>query len=80
MDAGPPVVTYSANVTGMTYERFKANCDALHGTVEIPPHCGGFNTCMGWSYWSETQQLTRHTCRGLSSCVGYSCVLCPPKK
>src|SRR5258707_429449 len=63
MDGAAPVVTSSAIVTDMTLEKFTAECDARHGVVEIPPHCGGFNTCMGMSYWSETQELTEHTCK-----------------
>jgi hypothetical protein len=78
MDGGVPVITSSVVVTDMTLEKFTADCDVRHGVVEIPPHCGGFNTCMGMSYDSGTQTLTLHTCRGMNTCVGFSCVLCPP--
>lgn len=77
MDGAPPMITSTTIVTDMTQEKFTAECDARHGVVEIPPHCGGFNTCMGFSYWADTQQLTEHTCKGMSSCVGFSCVICP---
>ena len=79
MDGGPPSVTSTTIVTDMTQEKFTAECDARHGVVEIPPHCGGFNTCMGFSYWADMQELTEHTCKGMSSCVGFSCVVCPPR-
>jgi hypothetical protein len=78
MDGAAPVVTSTTVVTDMTQEKFTAACDARHGVVEIPPHCGGFNTCMGFSWWADTGELTEHTCRGMSSCVGFSCVVCPP--
>src|SRR5436190_2106073 len=52
MDGAAPVVTCTTIVTGMTKEKFTADCDARHGVVEIPPHCGGFNTCMGFSWWA----------------------------
>jgi hypothetical protein len=78
-DGSVPYVTSTTNVATMTQEQFTALCDARHGTVEIPPHCGGFNTCMGFSWWADTGDLTEHTCRGMSSCVGFSCVVCPPK-
>jgi hypothetical protein len=78
MDGGVPVIKSSVVVTDMTLEKFKADCDVRHGVVEIPPHCGGFNTCMGMSYDSGTQTLTEHTCRGMNTCVGFSCILCPP--
>jgi len=77
MDAGAYVIMSSKIVTGMTLEKFTADCDARHGVVEIPPHCGGFNSCKGLSYDTDTQVLTEHTCRGMNSCFGYSCVLCP---
>jgi hypothetical protein len=77
-DGGPPVITSSKIVPDLTLEQFTAECDAWHGVVQIPPHCGGFNTCRGMSYDSGTDVFTEHTCRGLSTCSGFSCVLCPP--
>jgi hypothetical protein len=77
-DGGPPAITSSKIVRDLTLERFTADCDTWHGVVQIPPHCGGFNSCRGMSYDSGTEVLTEHTCRGLSSCAGFSCVLCPP--
>jgi hypothetical protein len=73
-DAG--VITSSAVVPDMTLEKFTADCDALGGTVEIHPHCGGANSCKGMSYDTDTLVFTEHTCKGLNTCAGYSCVLC----
>jgi hypothetical protein len=59
----------------MTLEKFKALCDELGGTVEIHPGCGGANSCKGMSYDSDTHVFTEHTCKGMNTCTGYSCVL-----
>jgi hypothetical protein len=70
------VITSSTVVADMTLEKFTADCDALGGTVEIHPHCGGSNSCKGMSYDTATQTLTEHTCKGLNTCAGYSCIIC----
>jgi hypothetical protein len=75
-DSGPEgKVTSSTVVTGMTLERFTADCDERDGTVELHAHCGGVNTCQGFSYDDTTQVLSEHTCRALNTCSGYSCVV-----
>ncbi len=70
------VITSSTVVSDMTLEKFTAQCDNLGGTVEIHPHCGGSNSCKGMSYDEGTQLFTEHTCKGLNTCAGYSCVVC----
>jgi hypothetical protein len=70
------VITSSTVVADMTLEKFTADCDALGGALEIHPHCGGFNSCKGMSYDTGTQTLTEHTCKGLNTCAGYSCIIC----
>jgi hypothetical protein len=74
-DAGPPRITASRVDATVTLESFSAECDALHGLVEIHPHCGGANTCRGMSYDQDTHVYTEHTCKGLNTCRGFSCVL-----
>jgi hypothetical protein len=68
-------ITSSTVVTDMTLERFTADCDERDGTVELHAHCGGLNTCKGFSYDDATHVLTEHTCRALNTCSGYSCVV-----
>lgn len=60
----------------MTLELFTIECNALGGTVEQHSHCGGQNSCQGMSYYVTTGTLTTHTCQGMNSCTGYSCVVC----
>jgi len=60
----------------LTLDQFTADCNAQDGVVEIQPHCGGSNDCRGFSYDSETQMLLVHSCRGLNTCGGYSCIIC----
>lgn len=68
-------ITASRVVTDMTLERFTADCDERDGTVELHAHCGGLNTCKGFSYDDTTHVLSEHTCRALNTCSGYSCVI-----
>ncbi len=60
---------------GMTLEIFTAMCDRAGGFVEIHPHCGGANSCKGFSYDEGVHVWTEHTCAGLNTCNGYSCVI-----
>lgn len=76
MEAG--VITLS-ETKDVTLEAFTADCDALGGVIEIHPHCGGSNSCKGMSYDTGTKVYTEHTCKGLNTCAGFSCVLCPPE-
>ncbi|MEB2314000.1 MAG: hypothetical protein OZ928_19305 [Polyangiaceae bacterium] len=68
-------ITSSEVVPDLTLATFTAQCDERHGKVEVHPHCGGVNTCKGFSYDTSTQTLTEHTCKGLNTCGGYSCVI-----
>lgn len=70
-----PEITSSKEIPDMTLEKFKAMCDELGGAIEIHPSCGGANSCKGMSYDSDTHVFTEHTCKGLNTCTGYSCVL-----
>ncbi len=73
----PDAGTVTSSVTiAMTQAQFQSLCLSNGGTFEIMPHCGGFNTCMGFSYDAGSQVLSQHTCRGLNTCGGYSCVVC----
>jgi hypothetical protein len=70
-----PEITSSKEIPDMTLEKFKALCDELGGAIEIHPSCGGANSCKGMSYDSDTHVFKEHTCKGLNTCTGYSCVL-----
>ncbi|MCB9598148.1 MAG: hypothetical protein H6719_35875 [Sandaracinaceae bacterium] len=68
-------ITDASTVPGLTLEEFTAMCEGLGGYIEIHPHCGGMNSCGGISYDSDTGVLTEHTCAGLNTCTGFSCVI-----
>jgi hypothetical protein len=68
-------VTLSRVDHEMTREQFEEACDMADGKLEVHPHCGGFNSCKGFSYDSDANVYTEHTCQGLNTCTGYSCVV-----
>jgi len=70
-----PRITASSVVSDMTLERFTADCDQRMGSVELHAHCGGVNSCQGFSFDDVTLVLTEHGCQGLNTCSGYSCVI-----
>lgn len=70
------VITLS-ETKDLTLEQLTVDCDALGGAIQIHPHCGGSNGCKGMSYDTGTKVYTEHTCKGLNTCAGFSCVLCP---
>lgn len=74
LDAGIGV-TKSVVDPAMTLEIFTKMCEARGGTLELHSHCGGNNTCKGFSYDTGTQTFTEHSCKGWNTCAGYSCVL-----
>lgn len=69
-------ITSSTTDTTMTQASFEADCQVRGGTFEVHPHCGGANACRGMSYDTGTQVFTEHTCKGLNTCAGYSCIIC----
>ena len=85
VDAGPRdapcdvdplrMITAADAAPGLTLAEFTAMCDGLGGFIEIHPHCGGMNSCRGISYDSGIGVLTEHTCAGLNTCTGFSCVV-----
>ncbi|MEB2322092.1 MAG: hypothetical protein OZ921_06235, partial [Sorangiineae bacterium] len=66
----------SSRVVTMTEAEFRDECEQRGGVFEVIPHCGGLTTCRGMSYDTTTSTLTDHTCRGVNTCAGYSCVIC----
>jgi hypothetical protein len=68
-------ITSSRTVPNLSLEDFTMDCDDRGGVVELHAHCGGVNTCRGFSYDDSIQVLTEHTCRGLNTCSGFSCVI-----
>lgn len=73
-----PAITKTESVADLSLDAFTADCNARSGTVEVHPHCGGVNNCRGFSYDSDTDTLTEHTCKGANTCTGFSCVVCKP--
>jgi hypothetical protein len=53
---------------------FDEQCAERAGVLQFHAHCGGVNLCRGLSYDTETLVLSEHTCRGLNTCGGMSCV------
>lgn len=68
-------VTSTEIVPDLTLEDFSAMCDEAGGVVETHAHCGGVVSGPGFSYDSETDELTEHTCAGINTCTGFSCVI-----
>jgi hypothetical protein len=69
------VITATDAAFGFTLESFTALCDRAGGYVEVHPHCGGANSCKGFSYDEGVHVWTEHTCAGLNTCNGFSCVI-----
>jgi hypothetical protein len=72
---GTEGVTSSKVVPDLSLEDFTVMCDEASGTVEIHASCGGAVSGKGFSYDSDTDVLTEHTCAGYNTCAGFSCVL-----
>jgi hypothetical protein len=70
-----PELTSSQTVANLNVAEFTQKCDARGGTVEDIPHCGGLNTCKGFSYDLTTKLLSEHTCKGAATCAGWNCVI-----
>lgn len=74
--AGPVEgVTSSKVIPDLSLEEFTEMCDEVGGSIEIHPTCGGRVTGKGFSYDSDTDVFTEHTCAGYNTCPGFSCVL-----
>ena len=68
-------ITSSAVDPDMTLEKFTMLCNQRGGVVELLCHCGGANNCKGMSFDTTTMTLNEHTCKGMNTCAGYSCVI-----
>lgn len=68
-------VISSKVIADLSLEDFTLMCDEAAGTVEIHPSCGGLVSGKGFSYDSDTDVFTEHTCKGYNTCAGFSCVL-----
>jgi hypothetical protein len=68
-------VTLERHDPDMTLTRFTDACEEVSGTIETHPHCGGMNSCRGFSYDQTTQVYSEHTCQGYNTCTGWTCVL-----
>jgi hypothetical protein len=74
--ADPAAVTSSTQDPNMSLATFSAECAARGGVVEVEPHCGGLNSCRGVSWDTITHVVSEHTCKGMNTCAGYSCIIC----
>lgn len=74
-EGGASGVTSTEIVPDLSIEDFTAMCDEAGGVVETHAHCGGTASGPGFSYDSETDELTEHTCAGINTCTGFSCVI-----
>jgi hypothetical protein len=61
----------------LTFADFSDDCLGRGGVVQIHATCAGNNACRGMSFNKWSKQLTEHTCKGLNSCGGASCVVLP---
>ncbi len=65
----------SERVPELNFATFSADCVTRGGIVQIHATCAGNNACAGMSFNKWSKDLTEHTCRGLNSCGGASCVV-----
>jgi len=75
LETGPGEITSSQSIAGLTVTGFTEQCDARGGTVEVIAHCGGLNSCRGFSYDKTTELLSEHSCKGAATCGGWNCLL-----
>jgi len=68
-------VTSTKVIADLTLTKFTELCDAEGGVVETHATCGGVVTGPGFSYDSDVDEFTEHTCAGFNTCTGFSCVL-----
>ncbi len=73
--AEPMGILSTKVIADLTLEQFSEECQEAGGVVETHSHCGGANTCKGFSYDSDTDVYSVHTCRGYNTCTGFSCVV-----
>lgn len=74
-DAGGEPHLTSSQAMELDAAGFESMCDERSGRVEVIPHCGGLNTCKGFSFDLTTGLLSEHTCRGAATCTGWNCVI-----
>lgn len=72
---GAEGVTSSKVIPDLSYIQFLEMCQEAGGVVETHAHCGGLVTGPGFSYDSDTDVFTEHTCAGYNTCTGFSCVI-----
>jgi hypothetical protein len=63
--------------TTMTVERYVADCQKSGGLVEMHAVCGGTNSCKGTSFNKWSFKIHEHTCKGVNTCGGASCLSQP---
>jgi hypothetical protein len=76
IDADAATVTSTTVDPTMTLTTFTDECNQRGGVLEVEPECGGHNSCRGISWDTGTETITEHTCKGMNTCAGYSCIIC----
>jgi hypothetical protein len=74
-DAGTYINVVSTDPIAFT--DFVKMCDERGGFAQTNAHCAGSNLCKGLSYMEDGTTLFDHSCKGLNSCMGYSCIDTP---
>lgn len=69
-----PKVTSKKNVPDMTFALFAEQCKGRSGLVQTHAACGGTGSCKGMSFNKYSKDLVEHTCKGINTCAGMSCV------
>lgn len=73
--SGVEGVTSTRSVADLSLAQFTEMCDEVEGIVEVHASCAGAVSGPGFSYDSDTDAFTEHTCRSFNTCRGFSCVL-----
>ncbi len=68
-------VSLRDSATGMSLTIFVERCNGVGGFVEIHPHCGGANSCAGFSWDQTINTYSEHNCQGLNTCTGFTCIV-----
>jgi len=74
-DAGTYINVVSTDP--IAFADFVKLCDDRGGFTQTNAHCAGSNLCKGISYMEDGTTLFDHSCQGLNSCMGYSCIDTP---
>ncbi|MEQ1500968.1 MAG: hypothetical protein ABMB14_02000 [Myxococcota bacterium] len=63
--------------TAITYAQFDQQCTGLGGVLQTHAVCAGNVAGAGLSFNKWSKEMIDHSCKGLNTCGGISCVLLP---